>query len=116
MDAQRIDKWLWHARVVRTRTLAQGLVKAGHVRLDGVRVEAASQPVRRGNVLTIALERQVRVLAVLDFAEKRGGAPQAALLYEDRSPPPLPRDDGPRPGGPRPTKRDRRQIDRLRDG
>lgn len=92
---QRLDKWLWHARVVRTRSAAQALVAAGHVRINGTRADAASRPVRPGDVLTIALDSRVRVLKVADFAERRGGAPQAQLLYEDLSPdmpPPPPRE------------------------
>ena len=78
MDAgrQRIDKWLWHARMVRTRSNAAALV-AGHVRVNGKRVLAASQPVRPGDVVTIALDRAVRVLEVA------GGAPAARALYRE---------------------------------
>lgn len=85
MDAgrQRIDKWLWHARVVRTRSNAAALVEAGHVRLNGKRVDSASQPVRAGDVLTIALDRSVRILEVAGFCERRGGAPEARPLYRE---------------------------------
>jgi ribosome-associated heat shock protein Hsp15 len=74
MDRQRIDKWLWHARVVRTRSDAAALVEAGHVRLNGKRNTAAGQPVRVGDVLTLAIYRSVRVLEVAGFHERRGGA------------------------------------------
>ena len=80
---QRIDKWLWHARTVRTRTDAAALVESGHVRLNGQRVTAASQPVRVGDVLTLALDRAVRVMRVEGFAERRGGASDARTLYSD---------------------------------
>ena len=60
MDRQRIDKWLWHARVVRTRTAAAALVTAGRVRLNGQRNDSASQAVRIGDVVTVALDRVVR--------------------------------------------------------
>jgi ribosome-associated heat shock protein Hsp15 len=80
---QRIDKWLWHARVVRTRTAAASLALAGRVRRNGVRVEAASRAVKPGDVLTIALDRGVRLLRVLRLAERRGGAEAARCLYED---------------------------------
>jgi len=86
-DRQRIDKWLWHARVVRTRSAAAALAQAGHVRVNGVRIDAASQPVRAGDVLTIALDRGVRVLRILDFASRRGGPAAARILYEDCSGP-----------------------------
>jgi len=67
-DRQRLDKWLWFARVVRTRRHAQEMAVSGHVRLGGKRVESASQMVRAGDVLTIALEDRVRVLEVTGFA------------------------------------------------
>jgi len=80
---QRIDKWLWHARTVRTRTDAAALVEHGHVRLNGKRVTAASQPVRAGDVLTLALDRTVRVMRVEGFAERRGSASEARALYSE---------------------------------
>jgi ribosome-associated heat shock protein Hsp15 len=115
---QRIDKWLWHARVARTRTLSQKLAESGHVRVNGERVAAASYAVRAGDVLTIALEERVRILAVTGFSERRGSATAASALFEERSPP---RPERPAPalpsgrdaGSGRPTKRDRRAIDRL---
>jgi ribosome-associated heat shock protein Hsp15 len=116
LDRQRIDKWLWHARVVRTRSAAAALVGAGLVRLNGTRTEAASQPVRPGDVLTIALDRQVRVLKVKGYAERRGPAEAARVLFEELTEPappaapPAQRDEG----SGRPTKRERREIDRLR--
>ena len=86
MDRQRIDKWLWHARVVRTRSAAAALAASGHVRLNSQRIDAASQIVRTGDVVTIALDRAVRVLKVAGFAERRGSADDAKALYEDLSP------------------------------
>lgn len=85
MDAgrQRIDKWLWHARMMRTRSNAAALVEAGHVRLNGKRVDAPSQLVRMGDVVTIALDRSVRVIEVAGFCERRGGAPEARALYRE---------------------------------
>lgn len=80
---QRIDKWLWHARMVRTRSNAAALVDSGHVRLNGKRVGAASQLVRTGDVITVALDRSVRVLEVAGFCERRGGAPEARALYRE---------------------------------
>jgi len=82
-DRQRIDKWLWHARVVRTRSDAAALAAAGFVRLNGKRMTAASQPVRIGDVVTLALDRSVRVLRVEGFCEKRGAALVARALYRD---------------------------------
>jgi ribosome-associated heat shock protein Hsp15 len=80
-DRQRIDRWLWHARVVRTRTAAARLVSAGHVRVNGRKVRAPSHEIRCGDVVTIALDRGVRVLKVCGFAERRGDAAAASGLY-----------------------------------
>jgi len=79
---QRIDKWLWHARVVRTRTDAAALVAGSKVRIDGQRVTAPGHAVRLGQVVTVALDRRIRVLRVTGFAERRGDAASAAGLYE----------------------------------
>ena len=83
MDRQRIDKWLWHARLVRTRSAAAALVEAGHVRLDGERVTTPGHAVKAGTVITLALDRSVKVLKVEGFCERRGGAPQARSLYRN---------------------------------
>jgi ribosome-associated heat shock protein Hsp15 len=118
---QRIDKWLWHARVVRTRTSAATLVDEGHVRLNGERVSANSQPVKAGDVITIALDRSVRIMKVTGFAERRGDATAASALFEDLPPkretvatPPEPASGERDPGSGRPTKQERRALDRLR--
>ena len=118
MDRQRIDKWLWHARVVRTRAAAAALAAAGHVRINGQRVDAPSRAVRPGDVVTVALDRAVRVLKVLAFAERRGSADDARALCETLEPPPDRRGaaaagDGVSAGTGRPTKRDRRDIERF---
>ena len=83
LDRQRIDKWLWHARMVRTRTDAAALTTAGFVRLNGKRMTAAAHPVRIGDVVTLALDRSVRVLRVEGIYGRRGGAPAARALYRD---------------------------------
>jgi ribosome-associated heat shock protein Hsp15 len=83
LSRQRIDKWLWHARMVRTRSDAAALVDAGYVRLNGKRITAASQAVRMGDVVTLALDRSVRVLRVAGFCERRGAAPAARALYRE---------------------------------
>jgi len=82
-DRQRIDKWLWHTRMVRTRSDAAALTAAGFVRLNGKRMTAASHPVRIGDVVTLALDRAVRVIRVEGLCERRGGAPAARALYRD---------------------------------
>jgi ribosome-associated heat shock protein Hsp15 len=121
MSKQRIDKWLWHARVVRTRSSAAALVDEGHVRLNGARVSANSQPVKAGDVVTVALDRTVRVLKVIGFAERRGDADAARLTCEDLTPQPDPAEPAPPvaaardPGTGRPTKQERRALNRLRE-
>jgi ribosome-associated heat shock protein Hsp15 len=120
-DRQRIDKWLWHARIVRTRSAAAALAASGHVRLNGTRVDAAAKAVKAGDVVTIALDARVRVLKVTGFALRRGGADEGRALYEDMTPaapaaasrsaePPAARRD---PGSGRPTKHERRAIERF---
>ncbi|HWV81493.1 MAG TPA: RNA-binding S4 domain-containing protein [Hyphomicrobiaceae bacterium] len=118
MGQLRLDKWLWFARVVKSRTLAAGLVEDGKVRLNRERTTKPSQAVRVGDVLTIAVGPRIRVLEVAAIGSRRGPASEAQALYVDRSPPttaaPVEPAGGERPSGAgRPTKRDRRQIDRL---
>jgi ribosome-associated heat shock protein Hsp15 len=83
LDRQRIDRWLWHTRLVRTRGAAAELAGLGYVRVNGARIAAASRQVRTGDVVTVALDRAVRVLKVRGFAERRGPADSAASLYEE---------------------------------
>jgi ribosome-associated heat shock protein Hsp15 len=113
-DRRRIDKWLWYARLARTRTTAQALAVSGRVRVNSEKNQSASRPLKAGDVLTVALDSGVRVLRVVLLGDRRGPASEARLLYEDLSPPPAP-PAAPR-AGPRPTKRDRRQLDALIPG
>jgi len=83
LERQRLDKWLWHARVVKARASAAALVQAGHVRINGAREKAPGHAVKAGDVVTVALDRSVRVLKVLGFAERRGDAAAAQVLYDD---------------------------------
>ncbi|MGY4156854.1 ribosome-associated heat shock protein Hsp15 [Bradyrhizobium sp. USDA 4461] len=83
MDRQRLDKWLWHARVVKARTSAAELVASGHVRINGTREKSPGHAVKAGDVVTVALDNSVRVLKVIAFAERRGDAISARVLYED---------------------------------
>jgi ribosome-associated heat shock protein Hsp15 len=83
MERQRLDKWLWHARVVRARASAAALIEAGHVRVNGVREKAPGHSVKAGDVVTVGLDRTVRILKVTGFAERRGDASAAVLLYDD---------------------------------
>lgn len=119
MERLRLDKWLWFARVVKTRTLAAKLVSDGHIRVNGARIDAPAKGIVAGDVLTISLERQVRVLRVAALGTRRGPYEEARLLYEDLTPK---REDGAADafaaiagGGQRPTKRDRRETDRLKN-
>jgi ribosome-associated heat shock protein Hsp15 len=82
-DRQRIDRWLWNARIVRTRSAAASLAIVGHVRVNGVRVAAPSRDVKCGDVVTVALHGGVRVLKVTGLAPRRGNAAAASQLYED---------------------------------
>lgn len=115
----RVDKWLWYARVAKSRTLAAKIVVAGHVRLNKDKLTSASQAVKVGDVLTIARNDQIRILKIVALGERRGPASEAQQLYEDLSPP-VERKAKPVPveqreaGAGRPTKRDRRQTMRLK--
>jgi ribosome-associated heat shock protein Hsp15 len=82
-DRQRIDKWLWHARVVRTRGAAAALASSGYVRVNGARIRGPGRLVRIGDVITVALDRAVRVLKVTDFTDRRGPAEMGRSLYEE---------------------------------
>ena len=83
-EAQRIDRWLWHARFARTRGAAQRLAVSGHVRLNREKVTSASRLVRAGDVLTLALRRGVRVIRISGLAERRGSFEDAQRLYIDQ--------------------------------
>jgi ribosome-associated heat shock protein Hsp15 len=96
-DRQRIDKWLWHARVVRTRTDAAALATTGRVRINGRRIGAAGQAVRPGDVITVSLDRCVRVLKIAAFAQRRGSAALARTLYVDLDAGPAGKPDSPPP-------------------
>lgn len=119
-DRIRIDKWLWHARVVKSRTLAQKLVSGGDVRVDGNRQTNPAQKVSPGQVLTISVANAIKVLKIAAIGTRRGPAPEAATLYEDLSPPiakrqkPLTAPAALREkGAGRPTKKERRDIERF---
>jgi ribosome-associated heat shock protein Hsp15 len=83
LDRQRLDKFLWHARVVKARTSAAELVERGYVRINGMRETSPGHAVKVGDVLTIALDHTVRVLKVVSFSERRGDASAARVLYEE---------------------------------
>jgi ribosome-associated heat shock protein Hsp15 len=83
LEQQRLDKWLWHARMTRTRTLAAKLVAAGFVRINGQRVSDPARLVRGGDVLTLALAHTTRVVKIVGFKLRRGSATVAQTLYID---------------------------------
>ncbi|QKV20117.1 RNA-binding S4 domain-containing protein [Oricola thermophila] len=120
-ERQRIDKWLFFARVTKSRTLAARMAQGGHVRVNGTKISQASHEVKPGDVLTMTMPRRVIVYRVLECGSRRGPATEARALYEDLSPPPPPkaasaldRASGRRePGSGRPTKKERRAIERL---
>jgi ribosome-associated heat shock protein Hsp15 len=105
--------------VVRTRSAAAALADEGLVRINGARIGTSSRPVRPGDVVTVALDRRVRLLKVKGFAERRGSADEARPLFEDLTPAPVsaPPEAAPvavrEEGAGRPTKRERREVDRL---
>lgn len=116
---QRIDRWLWYARFLKSRSLAAALVQTGRLRVNGQRISRASRMVHPGDVLTFPLGPHIRVIKVLALGTRRGPAPEAALLYDDIDPPQPAPAVGDRitsgifrdPGSGRPTKRQRRQTD-----
>jgi ribosome-associated heat shock protein Hsp15 len=112
----RVDKWLWHARFFKTRTLAATQVSAGHVRLNSDKIHKPATSVAPGDVLTFSQGRHVRVIQIDALGERRGPAPEAQALYTDLDPPKprSPSDPSPNPsydGKGRPTGRDRRRLD-----
>ena len=114
-DKGRVDKWLWHARFFKTRSLATKQVTGGHVRLNGSRISKASVTVTAGDTLTFAQARRIRVIQIAAIGTRRGPAPEAQALYLDLTPPeekPEPTAQIERKG--RPTKKDRRTARILR--
>ncbi len=116
-DGRRLDKWLWFARFYKSRTLASKLCAAGKIRIGGELMHKAHHLVRPGDVLTFPQGAHIRVVRVVRLGLRRGPAPEARTLYEDLAPP-APREPAAfrrEPGAGRPTKVERRAIDRLRD-
>ena len=116
----RLDKWLWHGRFFKTRSLAAKVVSAGHVRINSNRVTKPAHAVRIDDVLTFAQAKEIRVVRVQALGTRRGPASEAQTLFEDLSPIPERRDEPIQPQSPkyegkgRPTKRDRRILDHKR--
>lgn len=117
-DSVRIDAWVWAVRLAKTRSQATAACRAGHVRLNDSTAKA-SQAVRVGDEVKVRLHGFDRVYRVTGLATRRGSAVEAARYFEDLTPPPPPRVERPAAilrdrGAGRPTKRERREIDRLR--
>lgn len=114
----RVDAWVWAVRLAKTRSQATAACKAGHVRVNDASAKPA-QPVGIGDVVRVRLHGFERIYRVTGLATRRGSPAEAAALFEDLTPPPPPRVERPAAvvrerGAGRPTKRDRREIDRLR--
>ncbi|MER6674358.1 RNA-binding S4 domain-containing protein [Streptomyces sp. NPDC000983] len=117
-ESVRIDSWIWAVRLIKTRSMGATACKGGHVRVNGERVKPA-YAVRVGDEVRLRHEGRERVVVVKRLIRKRVGAPVAVQCYVDNSPPPPPREAvapaGIRDRGTgRPTKRDRRDLERLR--
>ena len=121
MEKQRLDKWLFFSRAVKSRTLAQKLIETGAVRVNSERTIHTDHQVGSGDVLTMTVHTRLLVWKIVDAGTRRGPPAEAQALYEDLSPPPLLRESRPLPlierdaGSGRPTKKERRDTDRLHD-
>ena len=121
---ERLDKFLFFSRAIKSRTLAQKIIETGSIRVNSEKTIDSDHKVGAGDVLTMAIHNRIVVWKILDAGTRRGPASEAMTLYEDLSPPVLPklerspydaamaqRDEG----AGRPTKKERRDTDRLRD-
>ena len=123
-ETLRLDKWLWHARFFKSRTLASTFCVSRRLRVNGVVVSKAHHPLKPGDVLTFPKAADIRVIRVLALGTRRGPATEARTLYEDLDPPAKGGTAGPQaaaavaerePGRGRPTKAERRAVDRVRE-
>lgn len=120
---QRLDRWLWFARAIKSRTLAAAQIEAGKIRVNAVKAVKPSETVKAGDVITSSVSKDVRILKVIAIGSRRGPAAEAQLLYEDMTPAPASKLErklnersisGQRDAGSgRPTKRDRRMLEKL---
>ena len=122
---ERLDKFLFFSRALKSRTLAQKVIETGAIRVNSERTDRSDHKVGAGDVLTMNLHGRVVVWRILDCGTRRGPAAEAQGLYQDLSPPPLPKAElSPYEaaiaqrgeGAGRPTKKERRETDRLRGG
>lgn len=121
MESVRIDKWLWAARMFKTRSAASTACAAGHVKIDGESAKA-SKTVKRGSQVEVVTPGGRRILDVIELGDRRGPASVAQTLYDDQTPAPPPEMKFVQPlgghrerGAGRPSKRDRRRLEKLRD-
>lgn len=120
---QRIDKWLFFTRIVKSRSLAAKLAAGGRVRINRDKIDQASHGIKIGDVVTVTLDRRILIYKVRELGERRGSFPEAQLLYEDLTPPAEKTEEQMAAAGEkrdagsgRPTKRDRRATERLKQG
>lgn len=120
---ERLDRFLFFSRAVKSRTLAQKLIETGAIRVNSERTDRTDHKVGAGDVLTMSLHGRILVWRILDAGTRRGPASEAQGLYEDISPPSLPRAERSpyetaiaerSAGAGRPTKKERRETDALR--
>ena len=122
----RLDKWLWYARFFKTRALASKAISNGRFRLDGDLMSKPHRQANCGQVLTFSQGARIRVVRIKALGLRRGPAKEAALLFDDLAPilpaaenkklSPLPAFENRQAGDGRPTKRHRRETDRLKAG
>ncbi len=122
---ERLDRFLFFSRAVKSRTLAQKIIETGAIRVNSEKTERSDHKVGAGDVLTMSIHGRILVWRILDPGTRRGPASEAQRLYEDMSPPSLPKQErspydaaiaARLPGAGRPTKKERRDTDKLRDG
>jgi ribosome-associated heat shock protein Hsp15 len=117
---QRIDKWLFFTRAIKSRSLAQTFVESGKIRVNGERIRASSHQIKPGDRVEIQTDQQLRIFVMLLPGDRRGPFEEARKLYDDQSPPPpdrsewSPLDQAVREAGSgRPVKKERRALDRF---
>ncbi|MCV9966208.1 RNA-binding S4 domain-containing protein [Pararhizobium sp. BT-229] len=120
---QRLDKWLFFTRLQKSRSIAQKAIEGGDVRVNEARITQPSFAVKTGDIVVLSLDRRDVTVRVLQSGDRRGPYEEARLLYEDLTPPPVPGEKlnafeqaTRERGSGRPTKKERRDVDRLRSG
>lgn len=125
LTAQRIDKWLFHSRFIKSRALATKLVNANRIRVNGEKIAKASYKLKLADIVTFELNDRIIVIEILGINATRRPYKEACLLYDDQSPTPEPKENKDQPdflekpflrdkGSGRPTKKQRRETDQFR--